>query len=178
MSEHTEQHTDFQQEAVRTQRLLTGVSRALDSSPILHQGSREQAVHQIVTSLKAQGVDFRVTDRGFVIPEQAGQPLSLQALVNDCLLLDKHLGDPQSIADAVAKGTIELGAKDELKTVQQKIEFIKKYGNAAWEKLPAHRQAPIPSDLSQITAAQLKTLPLKIKITMTEEQISAALKRR
>ena len=83
---------------------------------------------------------LRVADRGWVVAaDRAGVPCSLQLLVDDAMLLDKNIGDAESIRAAIRDGSINLGAKDELTTTQQKVEFIRKYGEAAWAKLPADR---------------------------------------
>ena len=106
-----------------------------------------------------------------------GQPADFGKLVTASMLLDKNIGDPSSIAAAVKAGTIELGSRDELTTPAQKVEFVKKFGLAAWERLPAHRVAPV-GNFDDLTAAQLKTLPLSVKVKLTETQISNALRRK
>jgi hypothetical protein len=178
MSEHSEQHQSFNDEAKRETNLLIAISRTIESSRITHQGTREEAVRAILAKLQATHT-LRVGDRGWVTAlDRSGNPVSIQKLVDDAMLLDPKIGDPASIACAVRDGAIELGAKDELTTTQQKVEFIKRYGEMAFAKLPTHRQAALPTDLNQVTAAQYMSLPLKVRITMTESQISSALKRR
>ncbi len=81
-------------------------------------------------------VTLRVADRGWVVAEDRnGVPVDLTKLVQDTLLLDKSIGDPESVAAAVREGSIIVGAKDELTTTQQKVEFIRKYGEAVWARL-------------------------------------------
>lgn len=175
-TDHTD-HQSFQDEAKRETNLLVAISRAIEASPVRHQGTREEAVRAILGKLQASHT-LRVGDRGWVAAlTHDGQPADFAKLVTDAMLLDRSIGDPASIAAAVKAGTIELGSKDELTTPAQKVEFVNKFGLAAWEKLPAHRVAPV-GNFDDLTAAQLKTLPLSVKVKLTETQISNALKRK
>jgi hypothetical protein len=170
-------HQSFQDEAKRETSLLVAISRAIEASPVKHQGTREEAVRAILGKLQASHT-LRVGDRGWVAAfTHDGQHPDFAKLVTDAMLLDKSIGDTASIAAAVKAGTIELGSKNELTTPAQKVEFVKKFGLAAWEKLPAHRVAPV-GRFDDLTAAQLKTLPLSVKVKLTETQISNALKRK
>jgi len=177
MSVHTDDHQSFQDEAKRETALLVAVSRAIEASPIKHLGTREEAVRAILGKLQASHT-LRVGDRAWVAAfTHDGQPADFGKLVTASMLLDKNIGDPSSIAAAVKAGTIELGSRDELTTPAQKVEFVKKFGLAAWERLPAHRVAPV-GNFDDLTAAQLKTLPLSVKVKLTETQISNALRRK
>lgn len=170
-------HQSFQDEAKRETALLVAISRAIEASPVKHQGTREEAVRAILSKLQSSHI-LRVGDRGWVAAfTHDGQPADFAKLVTDTMLLDRNIGDAASITAAVKAGTIELGSKDELTSPAQKVEFIKKWGGEAWEKLPAHRVAPVGS-FDDLTAAQLKRLPLSVKVKLTETQISNALKRK
>lgn len=177
MSDHSEEHNTFNEEARRETNLLVAISRAIEASPLKHQGTREEAVRAILGKLNASHT-LRIGDRGWVAAfARDGQPADFAKLVTDSMLLDRSIGDPASIAAAVKAGTIELGSKDELSTPAEKVEFVKRFGLPAWEKLPAHRVAPV-GNFDDLTAAQLKKLPLSLKIKLTETQISNALKRK
>jgi len=177
MTTNNTDHQSFQDEAKRETNLLVAISRAIEASPVKHQGTREEAVRAILGKLNASHT-LRVGDRGWVAAfTHDGQPADFAKLVTDAMLLDRNIGDAASIAAAVKGGTIELGAKDELTTPSQKVEFVNKFGLAAWEKLPAHRVAPVVN-FDDLTAAQLKTLPLSVKVKLTETQISNALRRK
>ena len=177
MNTNNTEHQSFQDEAKRETSLLVAVSRAIEASPVKNQGTREEAVRAILGKLQASHT-LRVGDRGWVAAfTHDGQPADFAKLVTDAMLLDRNIGDAASIAAAVKAGTISLGAKDEMTTVQQKCQFIATYGQDAWEKLPAHRVAPI-GNFDDLTAAQLKTLPLSVKVKLTETQISNAVRRK
>jgi hypothetical protein len=177
MTTNNTDHQSFQDEAKRETSLLVAISRAIEASPVKHQGTREEAVRAILAKLQASHT-LRVSDKGWVTAiDRSGNPADFAKLVTDAMLLDRNIGDPVSISAAVAAGTIELGAKDELTTVQQKCQFIATYGQDTWERLPAHRVAPV-ANFDDLTAAQLRTLPLSVKVKLTETQISNALRRK
>jgi hypothetical protein len=114
--------------------------------------------------------------------DRSGNPADFAKLVTDSMLLDTNIGDPVSITAAVAAGTISLGAKNEMTTVQQKCQFIKTYGQAAWEKLPAHRAGATVAPSKEMTKAQYLVLPLKDRMafmnTITERELGAILSRK
>jgi hypothetical protein len=177
MTTDNTEHQSFQDETKRETNLLVAISRAIEASPVKHQDDRETAVRAVLAKLQSTHT-LRVGDRGWVTAlDRSGKPADFASLVTDAMLLDPKIGDPASIAAAVKAGTITLGAKDELTTVQQKVEFISKFGEAAWAKLPTHRVAAV-TNYDELTAAQLKTLPVSIKVKLTETQISNALKRK
>jgi hypothetical protein len=182
MSVHIDDHQSFQNEAKRETSLLVAISRAIEASPVKHQGTREEAVRAILSKLQASHT-LRVSDRGWVTAlDRNGNPADFAKLVTDAMLLDNKIGDPASIAAAVKAGTIELGSKDELTTPEQKVSFIAKYGLAAWEKLPAHRTGATVTPSKEMTKAQYLALPLKDRIafmnTITERELGAILSRR
>lgn len=182
MSVHTEEHQSFQDEAKRETNLLVAISRAIEASPVKHQGTREEAVRAILGKLQSSHT-LRVGDRGWVAAfTHDGQPADFAKLVTDAMLLDGNIGDAASIAAAVKAGTVSLGAKDEMTTVQQKVAFINTYGQAAWERLPAHRAAATVAPSKEMTKAQYLDLPLKDRMafmnTLTERELGAILSRR
>ncbi len=182
MSDHSEEHNTFNEEARRETSLLIAVSRAIEASPIKHQGTREEAVRAILAKLQASHT-LRVSDRGWVTAiDRSGNPADFAKLVTDAMLRDKNIGDSSSIAAAVKAGTVSLGAKDEMTNVQQKVAFINTYGQAAWEKLPAHRAAATVAPSKEMTKAQYLDLPLKDRMafmnTITERELGAILSRR
>ena len=169
MTTENTDHQSFQDEAKRETNLLVAISRAIEASPVKHQGTREEAVRAILGKLQASHT-LRVGDRGWVAAfTHDGQPADFAKLVTDAMLLDGKIGDPASITAAVAAGTIALGAKDELTTVQQKVQFINTYGQAAWEKLPAHRTGPAVAPSKEMTKAQYLALPLKTRMAFMNE---------
>lgn len=181
MSEQNEQHQTFQEEARRESALLVAVSRAIEASPITHQGTREEAVRAVLAKLQASHT-LRVGDRGWVSAlNRDGSPADFANLVTDAMLLDKSIGDADSIAGAVKAGTISLGAKSELSTPAQKIEFINRFGLEAWEKLPAQRVAAVTPS-KQMTKRAYLAMSVKDKIalqrTLTEPELGAILSRR
>jgi hypothetical protein len=182
MSEHTDDHQSFQDEAKRETNLLVAISRAIEASPVKHQGTREEAVRAILAKLQASHT-LRVSDRGWVTAiDRSGNPADFAKLVTDTMLLDSKIGDAASIAAAVKAGTISLGAKDELTTTAQRVEFVNKFGLAAWEKLPAHRTAATVAPSKDMTKVQYLALPLKDRMafmnTITESELGAILSRR
>jgi hypothetical protein len=182
MTTNNTDHQSFQDEAKRETSLLVAISRAIEASPVKHQGTREETVRAILSKLQASHT-LRVGDRGWVAAfTRDGQPADFGKMVTDSMLLDKNIGDPSSIADAVKAGTIELGAKDELTTPAQKVEFIKKFGGEAWEKLPTHRSGPTNMDPATMTKADYNKMSVTQKIafqkTIDETTLGAILSRR
>jgi hypothetical protein len=181
MSEHSQEHHTFADENNRRVKIQIAVSRVLEASAVKHQGTREEAVNAVIAKI-SQNHTIRVADRGWVVAEDRnGVPVDLPKLVQDTLLLDKNIGDPGSIAVAVREGSVIVGAKDELTTTQQKVEFIRKFGEAAWAKLPAHRSsAPTPS--KEMTQNEYMTMSVKDRIafqkTISERELGQILHRR
>jgi hypothetical protein len=182
MTTNNTDHQSFQDEAKRETALLVAISRAIEASPVKHQGTREEAVRAILTKLQASHT-LRVSDRRWVTAiDRSGNPADFAKLVTDAMLLDRNIGDAASIAAAVKAGTISLAAKDEMTTVQEKVAFINTYGQAAWEKLPAHRAGATVIPSKEMTKAQYLDLPLKERMafmnTITERDLGAILSRR
>ncbi len=181
MSEQNEHHQTFQDEAKRETALLVAISRAIEASPITHQGTREQAVRAVLAKLQASHT-LRVGDRGWVSAlNRDGTPADFAKLVTDAMLLDKSIGDPDSIARAVKSGTISLGAKSELTTAAQKIEFINRFTLEAWEKLPMHRVAAVTPS-KEMTKREYLSMSTKdrmaLQSTLTEQELGTILSRR
>jgi hypothetical protein len=150
-NEQSQTHQDFVQEANREQRILSSISRTLESAKVKHQGERGPAVHAVIARLKADGIDFKVSDRNFVVASKGGEPISLQAAVDSILLTDRTIGDPASVQAAVASGELTVEAKSDLSTPSQKSAWLSKHSLAEWEKLPMHRQGPV--DMNPTTMA-------------------------
>lgn len=181
MSIHTEEHYTFADEHNRRVKIQIAVSRVLEASPIKHQGTREQAVNAIIAYI-SQNNTFRVSDRGWVqVEDRNGNPVDLAKLVQDTLLLDRNLGDPESIATEIGKGSINVGAKDELTTTQEKVSFIKRFGEAAWAALPAHRSKAPAIATKEMTRSEYLAMPVKDRIaflkTITERELGQILHR-
>jgi hypothetical protein len=180
--DHTDEHQDFKQEAIRTQKILTGVSRTLDTAKVRYQGDRAIAVQAIIEKLKADGVEFRVSDRNWVIPEKNGQPINLQLVVDQILLTDPSIGDPASVQAAVAAGDLTVECRSDLTSPAQKVAFINKHGYPAWAALPIHRSGPINMDPATMTKADYNRMNVKQKIafqkTIDEQQLGQILSRR
>jgi hypothetical protein len=179
---HSEEHQTFQEENNRKVKLQIAISRVLEASPVKHQGTREEAVNAVIAKI-SQNYTIRVADRGWVVAEDRnGIPVDLTKLVQDTLLLNPKIGDPQSIAAAVREGKVELAAKDELTTAKQKSDFIARYGYAAWVKLPTHRAAAPVSPSTEMTKAEYMSMAMPQRIafqrTITEQQLGRILSRR
>jgi hypothetical protein len=181
MTTENTDHQSFQDEAKRETSLLVAISRAIEASPVKHQGTREEAVRAILAKLQSSHT-LRVSDTGWVTAmDRSGNPADFAKLVTDAMLLDKTIGDPSSIAAAVKAGTIELGAKDEMTTVQEKVAYINTYGQDAWEKLPAHRSS-VSTPTKEMTRDQYMRMSMKDRIAfqkrVTETELGAILSRR
>jgi len=181
MSEHTEEHHTFADENNRRVKIQIAISRVLEACPVKHQGSRESAVNAVIDKI-SQSHTIRVADRGWVVAEDRnGIPVDLTKLVLDTLLLDKNLADPDSVAQAVREGKVELGAKDELTTTRQKVEFVRKYGEAAWASLPTHRSAPMAAPSKEMTRREYLAMSVKDRIalqnTISEAELGRILHR-
>lgn len=172
MSEPTvvrsEEHDSFQQEAVRNQKLLTGLSRCLEQARVKHSGTREQAVYAVKTALEADGITFVIGDRNWVkAMDRTGASTNLQERV-DRLLLDPslHIGDMASIQSAVADGQLDIKAKSDLSTAAQKSAAIAKYGFSWWNALPAQREAVIDMNPATMTAKDYGRLSVKQRLEL------------
>ena len=179
---HSNEHYTFADENNRRAKIQIAVSRVLEVSAVKHQGTREQAVNAIIVQI-SQNHTFRVEDRGWVVVEDRnGNPVDLTKLVQNTLLLDKNLCDPDSVAQAVREGKIELGAKDELTTTRQKVEFIRRYGEAAFAKLPTHRSKAPAIASKEMTRDEYLAMSMKDRIefqkTITESELGQILHRR
>jgi hypothetical protein len=171
----------FQDEAKRETALLVAISRTIEASPIKHQGTREEAVRAILSKLQ-NSYSLRVSDRGWVTAmDRSGNPADFAKLVTDAMLLDKRIGDADSIAAAVKAGTLSLGAKSELTTPAQKIEFINRFGLEAWEKLPTQRVGAVTPS-KEMAKREYLAMSVKERIalqsTLTEQELGAILSRR
>jgi hypothetical protein len=181
-AEHTNERHDFTQDAIRSQKILTGVSRTLDIAKIRYQGDRATAVHAIIAKLKADGVEFRVSDRNWVIPEKNGQPINLQLAVDQILLTDASIGDPASVQAVVAAGELTVEAKADFTTTQQKVAYVAKFGYDSWAKLPQHRSVPVDMNKDTMKASDYNRLTVQQRIdfqkTITEPELGQILRRR
>jgi len=177
---HSSEHETFVVEENRRVKIEGAISRTLDASKIKHQGERADAVRAIVNKLQeVPGTELRVSDRNWLVATRNGHPLNLQGEVDNILLTDRSIGDATSVQAAVAAGELDVRAKSDLSTAAQKSAFLAKFGYSAWARLPQHRQVEVTEDMfDTLTAAQLKNLPLKMKVKLTEKQISDALRRR
>ena len=175
---HSNEHYSFADENNRRAKIQTAVSRVLEASAVKHQGTREYAVNAIIANI-SQNHTFRIADRGWVqVENHIGNPVDLTKLVQDILLIDRNIGDPESIAAAVRSGSIDVGSKEELTTPKQKSDFITRFGYDIWAKLPQRREAPISNDPDNMTADEFKRAPMSVKVKMSEQQISDALRRK
>jgi hypothetical protein len=182
MTDHSPEHHTFADEGNRRVKIQIAVSRVLEASAVKHQGTREEAVNAIIAKI-SRTHNIRVADRGWVVVEDHnGIPVDLTKLVQETLLLDKNLSDPDSVAHAVREGKVELGAKDELTTARQKSDFIARYGYDAWSKLPTHRSAaPVPPS-KEMTRREYMEMSMRDRIqfqkTITEQELGQILSRR
>src|SRR4029077_2228962 len=174
----SQEHQTFNDEAKRETNLLVAISRAIEASPVKHQGTREEAVRAILAKLEASHT-LRISDRGWATAlDRGGNPADFAKLVTDAMLLDKNTGDADSFAAAVKAGAITLGSKDELTTPAQKIEFINKFGLAAWERLPAHRVGPVTPS-KEMRKSEYLSMSMRdrmaLQATLTEQELGAIL---
>jgi hypothetical protein len=181
---HTEEHDQFTQEAIRNQKILTGISRALEAAKVKHQGDRAAAVSAVRDVLEKDGVVFSVGDRGWIKAEKAGQSFNLQAKVDEILLTNRNIGDPASVQSVVESGALEVEAKSDLVTAAQKAAFITKHGLAKWLALPLHRETTIDMNPLTMSAKDYGRLTVRQRIdfqklpAMTEQMLGQILKRR
>lgn len=139
MSDHSEEHNTFNEEARRETNMLVAISRAIEASPVKHQGTREEAVRAIKAKLEASHT-LRVGDRGWVAAfTRDGNPADFAKLVTDTMLLDKSIGDSASIAAAVKAGTIELGSP-----LFSSVSFLRRMVLASAASLPTDRRLRLP----------------------------------
>src|SRR5271169_2759646 len=122
--ENTEEHQTFVAENIRTQKTLTGISRVLEAAKVRHIGDRASAVHAVIAKLQADGVSFRVSDRNYIVAERGGQPINLQAAVDQILLTDPNIGDRDSVAEQVRAGALSIECRSDLQTAKEKSDFI------------------------------------------------------
>lgn len=182
MTTENTDHQSFQDEAKRETNLLVAISRAIEASPVKHQDDRETAVRAVLAKLQSTHT-LRVGDRGWVTAlDRSGNAADFAKLVTDVMLLDPKIGDPASITAAVKAGTLSLGAKSELTTPAQKIEFINKYGLEAWEKLPVHRTGSAATASKEMTKAQYMAMSVRDRMafqqTISEQELGSILSRR
>jgi hypothetical protein len=170
---HTEEHHEFTIEAQRQQHLLTAVSRCCNTSPIKHVGERAPAVHAIIAALRAQGYEFRFTDRFWVILEKQGVTANLQTAVEQVLLTDPSIGDRESVAEQVRAGAIDIGAKSDLKTVKEKTDFIEKHGIDAWSRLPAKRENALDMNPATMGRKDWNRLTVEQKVAIQKSVLQA-----
>jgi hypothetical protein len=179
----SEEHSGFTADAIREQKISTGLSRILEASKIKHVGTRAEAVAAVRAKLEAQGVSWKVSDRNWLCPVKGGQPANLQNLVDQVLLLNKDIGAPESVQEQVAAGALTVEAKSDLATVAQKVAFISQFGDAAWARLPSTRVAPANTDPLTMGRGDYNRMTVQQKITfqkradVTEPILGAILRR-
>lgn len=179
--QHSDEQHSFAEEQNRQGRIHAAISRVLDVSFIKHTGDRASTVLAITQKLQSTH-NLRVTDRGWVVCEdRTGKPLDLQHAVEDALMSDRYLVDPASVAEAVRDGKVEIGCKDDMRTVQQKTTFITKFGLDAYTKLPQHRTSQITLS-KDLTSDEYRSLSRAQKIQLmnvvTEQELGAILRRK
>jgi len=181
---HAEEHDQFTQEAIRNQKILTGISRTLEAAKVKHQGDRAAAVYAVRDILEKDGVLFSVGDRGWIKAEKNGQSINLQAKVDEILLTNRNIGDPKSVQAVVESGALEVEAKSDLVTAAQKAAFITKHGLAKWQALPLHREVTINMDPQSMTCRDYNRLSIRQRIELqkrddiTEQVLGQILRRK
>ena len=180
--ENTPEHQEYVAENIRNQKILTGLSRTLETAKVKHVGERADAVHAVRAKLEASGITFRVSDRNWIVPERGGAALNLQAEVDAILLSDPAIGDPASVQAVVASGDLQVEARSDLNTPQQKSAFIAKHGYDAWVRLPAQRSGPVNTDKATMTCGDYMKLSIAQRIalqkSLTEPELGSILSRR
>ncbi len=72
--------------------------------------------------------------------------------------------DHDSVSKAISEGKLDVGCKDDLRTVPQKVQFVSKFGKAAFAALPLHRTPTVNSDPATMTARDWRDLPRSEKV--------------
>jgi hypothetical protein len=173
MVDHSEEHLEFTQEQNRAAQLHGGISRALDKSPVKTSADvpRVEVVNHVIEEI-LKTHELHVSDRGWVVAKtKSGEPADLAKLVEEQLLLSKYV-DAQSVTAAIKAGQLNIGCKEDLRTTRDKVEFVEKYGEEAFAKLPLKRQAALPSDPREMNAEQYKTLTVSQKSTLVSQGLT------
>jgi hypothetical protein len=181
--ENTEEHQTFVAENIRQQKTLSGISRCLETAKVRHLGERATAVHAVISALQSKGISFQVSDRNYIKAERAGQPINLQAAIDELLLNDPNIGDRASVAEQVQAGALTVESRSDLRTSKEKSDFIQKFGYDAWAKLPSVRVGPIDTnpitmgraDYNRLNTAQ--RIEFQKRADVTEEILGQILKR-
>jgi hypothetical protein len=163
--DHSTDHHEFRAELERSNRILAAISRCCDVSPAKHDSrlDRATAVNSILTKLKASGIDFQLSDRGWVIAEKHGTTVGLQELVENILLTDPDLRDAASVQAAVSSGGLEVKAKSDLATRAEKAAWISRHSLREWEALPLNRETALDLNPATMTAADVARLSVRQK---------------
>jgi hypothetical protein len=140
--ENSAEHQEFVAENIRNQKVLTSLSRCLETAKVKHVGERGTAVLAIRAKLEAAGTTWKVSDRNWVVPLKADQPQNLQSLVDELLQNDPNIGDRASVAEAVQSGALAVESRSDLRTSKEKSDFITRFGYEKWAALPTVRTAP------------------------------------
>ena len=164
MSEHSQEHQEFASEEARAENIKVGISRVIDSLPFKSNPdlTRRDVVTKIAEKFLEAGHQIALSDRGWVIgTDRTGKQLDLSEEVSEALLTDQHLCDAESVSAAVESGALGVQAKSDLRTTEQKVRYVRKFGEEAFAKLPTHRTPKVDTnDVGHLTAQQWKNLPL------------------
>jgi hypothetical protein len=172
-SNHSEEHQEFASEEARQESVKVGISRIVDKLPFKHSAdlTRRDVVTRIAEKFVEAGLQIKVSDRGWILAtDKSGAQVDLTEQVSEALLTDKNLVDEQSVSAAVASGALGVEAKSDLRTVRQKVLYIDKFGQAAFERLPLQR-APKPrtTDLGHMSGKEYRDLPRSERIRISGE---------
>jgi len=163
-SNHSPEHEQFVSEEGRSERVKVGLSRVIDTLPFKCSADldRRSVVTTLQQKFEESGHQFKVSDRGWILAtDRSGNQVDLTEAVSEALLTDQHLCDAESVSAAVESGALGVQAKSDLRTTEQKVRYVRKFGEEAFAKLPMTRQPKVDTnDVGHLTAQQWKNLPL------------------
>lgn len=159
---HTEEHEQFQAEEGRAESIRVGISRIIDRLPFKCNAEldRRTVVTELHKKFVEAGHQIAVSDRGWIVgTDRAGNQVDMGEVVSEALLTDRALVDQESVSAAVESGALGVLAKSDLRTVQQKVRFVAKFGEDAFAKLPMTRQPKVTNDIGAMTGREYLSLP-------------------
>jgi hypothetical protein len=182
---HSQVHEEFKAEEARAEGIKVGLSRIVDRLPFKCNAEldRRTVVTELHKKFVESGLQIAVSDRGWIIgTDKSGNQLDMTEQVSEALLTDKALVDQESVASAVESGALGVLAKSDLRTVQQKVRFVAKFGEDAFAKLPMTRQPKVTDDIGAMTGKEYLSLPrskrAEISGIVGEKGVSEILRRK
>jgi hypothetical protein len=184
-NKHSEEHKDFAAEEARNENIKVGISRIIDRLPFKCNAEldRRTVVTELHKKFVEAGHQIAVSDRGWIIgTDRAGNQVDMGEVVSEALLTDKALVDAESVSAAVASGALGVQAKSDLRTTQQKVAYVAKFGEQSFANLPMTRQPKVTDDIGAMTGKEYLSLPrskrAEISGIVGEKGVSEILRRK